>query len=73
MLFENLKIRDVNLKNRVVVSPMCQYSAKDGYIQTHHKTHYGQLAMGGAGLIFEALKGQESNHHGGYGGGGARL
>ena len=52
MLFENLKIRDVNLKNRVVVSPMCQYSAKDGYIQTHHKTHYGQLAMGGAGLIF---------------------
>ncbi len=52
MLFENLKIRNVNLKNRVVVSPMCQYSAKDGYIQTHHKTHYGQLAMGGAGLIF---------------------
>ena len=44
MLFENLKIRDVNLKNRVVVSPMCQYSAKDGYVQTHHKTHYGQLA-----------------------------
>ena len=52
MLFENLKIRDVNLKNRVVVSPMCQYSAKDGYAQTHHKTHYGQLAMGGAGLVF---------------------
>ena len=49
MLFENLKIRDVNLKNRVVVSPMCQYSAKDGYAQIHHKTHYGQLAMGGAG------------------------
>ena len=52
MLFENLKIRDANLKNRVVVSPMCQYSAKDGYVQTHHKTHYGQLAMGGAGLVF---------------------
>ena len=52
MLFENLKIRDVKLKNRVVVSPMCQYSAKEGYVQTHHKTHYGQLAMGGAGLVF---------------------
>ena len=40
MLFENLKIRDVILKNRVVVSPMCQYSAKEGYVRTHHKTHY---------------------------------
>ena len=52
MLFESLKIRDVNIKNRVVVSPMCQYSAKEGYVQTHHKTHYGQLALGGAGLVF---------------------
>ena len=52
MLFESLKIRDVNIKNRVVVSPMCQYSAKEGYVQTHHKAHYGQLALGGAGLVF---------------------
>ena len=52
MLFETLKIKEVELKNRVVVSPMCQYSAKDGYSQDHHKVHYGQLAMGGAGLVF---------------------
>jgi 2,4-dienoyl-CoA reductase-like NADH-dependent reductase (Old Yellow Enzyme family) len=52
MLFENLKIKNITLKNRVVVSPMCQYSAVDGYCQDHHRVHYGQLAMGGAGLVF---------------------
>ena len=52
MLFENFEIKNVKLKNRVVVSPMCQYSAKDGYSQDHHRVHYGQLAMGGAGLVF---------------------
>ena len=52
MLFENFEIKNVKLKNRVVVSPMCQYSAKDGYSQDHHRVHYGQMAMGGAGLVF---------------------
>ena len=52
MLFENFEIKNVKLKNRVVVSPMCQYSAKNGYSQDHHRVHYGQMAMGGAGLVF---------------------
>ena len=52
MLFENFEIKNIRLKNRVVVSPMCQYSAKDGYSQDHHRVHYGQMAMGGAGLVF---------------------
>ena len=52
MLFENFEIKNIKLKNRVVVSPMCQYSAKDGYSQDHHRVHYGQMAMGGAGLVF---------------------
>jgi len=52
MLFENFEIKNVKLKNRVVVSPMCQYSAKDGYSQDHHRVHYGKMAMGGAGLVF---------------------
>ena len=52
MLFEGFRIKDIELKNRVVVSPMCQYSGKEGHSQYHHKVHYGQLAMGGAGLVF---------------------
>ena len=52
MLFEPLTIKGVELKNRVVVSPMCQYSAVEGLSQKWHDVHYGQLALGGAGLIF---------------------
>ena len=52
MLFEQFEIKSIKLKNRVVVSPMCQYSAKEGYSQDHHRVHYGQMAMGGAGLVF---------------------
>lgn len=50
-LFEPLTIRGVTLKNRVVVPPMCMYSARDGYTTDYHLIHYGKLAMGGAGLI----------------------
>ena len=52
MLFEQFEIKSIKLKNRVVVSPMCQYSAKEGFSQDHHRVHYGQMAMGGAGLVF---------------------
>ena len=56
MLFEPLKIRDVSLRNRVVVSPMCQYSAKDGFVGDWHLVHLGKFAQGGAGAVFvEAL------------------
>ncbi|KND04099.1 uncharacterized protein SPPG_01540 [Spizellomyces punctatus DAOM BR117] len=55
LLFKQIKIRDVQLKNRVIVSPMCQYSAVDGFMNTWHMTHLGQFATRGAGLvIFEA-------------------
>ena len=52
MLFENFEIKNVKLKNRACSFPYVQYSAKDSYSQDHHRVHYGQLAMGGAGLVF---------------------
>lgn len=51
-LFDPLKIRSVELRNRVVISPMCQYSAKNGYAQDWHLVHLGSFAKGGAGLVF---------------------
>ena len=52
MLFEPLQIRDVTLRNRIVVSPMCQYSAKDGHVADWHLVHLGKFAQGGAGAVF---------------------
>ncbi len=52
LLFSPLKIRGVTLKNRVVISPMCQYSACDGVANDWHLVHLGQFAIGGAGLVF---------------------
>ena len=54
-LFQPLKLRDLQLPNRVVVSPMCMYSAIDGVPQDFHLVHYGARAMGGAGLIFSEM------------------
>jgi len=51
-LFTPFRIREVELKNRVVVSPMCEYSAKDGHPQPWHMVHLGSRAVGGAGLVF---------------------
>jgi 2,4-dienoyl-CoA reductase-like NADH-dependent reductase (Old Yellow Enzyme family) len=50
-LFTPIKIREIELKNRIVVSPMCQYSAKDGHPQTWHLVHLGSRAVGGASLV----------------------
>ncbi|MGI8309525.1 NADH:flavin oxidoreductase/NADH oxidase [Saccharopolyspora hattusasensis] len=50
-LFEPIKLRDVVIRNRVWVSPMCQYSATDGVPDDWHLVHLGQFATGGAGLI----------------------
>ncbi|WP_210516973.1 NADH:flavin oxidoreductase/NADH oxidase [Hymenobacter terricola] len=50
-LFEPLALRGVTLKNRIVVSPMCQYSAVDGFANDWHLVHLGSRAVGGAGLI----------------------
>jgi anthraniloyl-CoA monooxygenase len=54
-LFQPLRLREMTLANRVVVSPMCMYSAKDGVPQDFHLVHYGALAMGGAGLMFTEM------------------
>ena len=50
-LFTPLTLRDVTMRNRLWVSPMCQYSAVDGVPQEWHHTHLAQFASGGAGLI----------------------
>nr|WP_199158786.1 NADH:flavin oxidoreductase/NADH oxidase [Pedobacter sp. ASV2] len=52
-LFSSLKIKDVTLKNRLVISPMCQYSAVDGFANDWHLVHLGSRAVGGAGLIIQ--------------------
>ena len=50
-LFTSVDLGGVTLPNRIVVSPMCQYSAVDGSAQGWHQVHYGMLAMSGAGLL----------------------
>ncbi|GGB78681.1 oxidoreductase [Flavobacterium suaedae] len=52
-LFSILQIKSIILKNRIVVSPMCQYSAKDGFANNWHLVHLGARAIGGAGLIIQ--------------------
>jgi 2,4-dienoyl-CoA reductase-like NADH-dependent reductase (Old Yellow Enzyme family) len=52
LLFTPMTIGGVTLKNRVVISPMCQYSAQDGLANDWHKVHLGQYALGGTGLVF---------------------
>ena len=54
-MFAPLKLREMELNNRVVVSPMCMYSAADGTPNDFHLVHYGARAMGGAGLIFTEM------------------
>ncbi|HYC28926.1 MAG TPA: NADPH dehydrogenase NamA [Chitinophagaceae bacterium] len=51
MLFSPLRIKDIELKNRIVVSPMCQYSSLDGFANNWHLVHLGSRAVGGAALI----------------------
>ncbi len=54
-LFSSIAMRDVTLKNRIVISPMCQYSADEGKATDWHMIHLGHLALSGAGaLIIEA-------------------
>ena len=54
-MFQPLRLRDMTLANRVVVSPMCQYSATDGLPDDWHLVHYGSRAIGGAGLLFTEM------------------
>src|SRR6266566_591612 len=50
-LFDPLTIREVKFANRVFVSPMCQYSSRDGYANDWHFVHLGSRAVGGDGLV----------------------
>ena len=52
-LFTSLIIKDIVLKNRIAVSPMCQYSGMDGFANDWHLVHLGSRAVGGAGLIIQ--------------------
>ena len=51
-LFDPLTIRSLTLPNRVMVSPMCEYSSVDGFVNDWHLVHLGSRAVGGAGLVF---------------------
>lgn len=51
-LFDKLNIRGATLRNRIVVSPMCQYSSTDGFANDWHLVHLGSRAVGGAALVF---------------------
>jgi 2,4-dienoyl-CoA reductase-like NADH-dependent reductase (Old Yellow Enzyme family) len=51
MLFSQLTLRDTTVRNRAWVSPMCQYSSRDGHPTDWHLAHLGALARGGAGLV----------------------
>ena len=52
-LFSILQLKSIILKNRIAVSPMCQYSATDGFANDWHLVHLGARAIGGAGLIIQ--------------------
>jgi 2,4-dienoyl-CoA reductase-like NADH-dependent reductase (Old Yellow Enzyme family) len=50
-LFSPFSLREITFKNRIFVSPMCQYSAQDGIPNDWHLVHLGSRAVGGAGLV----------------------
>jgi len=52
LLFSPLQLRGITVRNRVVISPMCQYSADDGFANDWHLVHAGKFAQGGAGIVF---------------------
>ena len=52
-LFSPLTIRDITLRNRTAMPPMCQYTADEGFANDFHLVHYGSRALGGTGLIIQ--------------------
>lgn len=59
-LFQPMALRSVTARNRIVVSPMCQYSATDGVANDWHLQHLGSRAVGGAGIVFTEVVHTES-------------
>jgi 2,4-dienoyl-CoA reductase-like NADH-dependent reductase (Old Yellow Enzyme family) len=60
VLFSEIRLRDVSFRNRIFVSPMCQYSAIDGVPNAWHMVHLGSRAVGGAGLVMVEAAGVSS-------------
>ena len=54
-MFTPYRLRELVLRNRIVVSPMCMYSAVDGTVGDWHLVHYGSRAVGGAGLVMTEM------------------
>ena len=52
LLFQEISLRNIKARNRIVISPMCQYSAQDGHVNDWHLVHLGKFAQGGAGIVF---------------------
>lgn len=50
-LFTPFQLKDITLRNRIAIPPMCQYSAHEGYLSDWHAPHYASMARGGAGLV----------------------
>ena len=51
-LFEPLTLKSVTTRNRIVISPMCRYSAKEGLANDWHFAHLSTFALGGTGIVF---------------------
>jgi len=66
-LFQPIKVGGLELANRIVVSPMCQYSAVDGVVQPWHMVHIGGLMLSGAGLVIMEATGVEAEGRGTHG------
>jgi len=67
LLFQPIQLRSITARNRIVVSPMCQYSATDGLGDDWHVQHLGAKAMGGVGIVFTeathvAARGRITHH-----------
>jgi 2,4-dienoyl-CoA reductase-like NADH-dependent reductase (Old Yellow Enzyme family) len=67
MLFRELRIRDITLRNRIVISPMWQYTGVEGMPTDWHLMHLGRFADGGAGLVFQEGTAVEWRGRGTYG------
>ena len=65
-LFSPFRQRDIEMRNRIAVSPMCMYSCEDGHANDWHLVHLGSLAVGGAGLVFGDSRGAQRIQEGGF-------
>ena len=60
-LLSPLTVRGITIRNRIAISPMCQYSAHEGYLENWHLINLGRFVMGGAGLIFTEATAVQKN------------